>query len=283
MSPELLQFEEPDRRSDLFSLGVLLFELLTGERLYPNRTGMDGVRRILREPPPDVGEHRDDATPELVQLVFSLLAKDRTHRPADARQVARRAEAILAELVAEEGRLEIADFLQEAFAELRSRERQRVAEAMAGARRAPAIAPVSTLPPPAARGRWRWALVGAAIAMLVAGGIGWRAWSADVADASAGSETPLPPSLAASSRAGSSPRSESAPATAARSEAAPPSEGTAGGPTSVQADLEAVGSGEGAIDAEPDSAARRRARRRADRAERPDRAAMNSLPMWGWQ
>ena len=54
LSPEQLRFEEPDRRSDLFSLGVTLYELLSGERLYSNKAGFEGTRRILSEPAPDI-------------------------------------------------------------------------------------------------------------------------------------------------------------------------------------------------------------------------------------
>ena len=60
LSPEQLRFEEPDRRSDFFSLGVTLYELLSGARLYSNKDGFDGTRRILAEPPPDIGEIRTD-------------------------------------------------------------------------------------------------------------------------------------------------------------------------------------------------------------------------------
>ena len=60
LAPEQLRFEEPDRRADLFALGVVLFELLTARRLYKSREGTDGPRRILTEPPPDLADVRDD-------------------------------------------------------------------------------------------------------------------------------------------------------------------------------------------------------------------------------
>lgn len=85
-SPEQLCFQAPDRRSDLFGFGVVLFELLVNRRLYSNRDEQ-GPARILSEAPPDVGAERDDLPPELVELVFELLAKDREHRPATAGEV----------------------------------------------------------------------------------------------------------------------------------------------------------------------------------------------------
>ena len=103
LAPERLRFEEPDRRADLFSFGVVLFELLAGRRLYDRGEAMEGARRILHEPPPDIAEERDDLEPELVELLFELLAKDRAHRPPDAGVVAGRLERILAAVIAAEG------------------------------------------------------------------------------------------------------------------------------------------------------------------------------------
>jgi len=93
MAPEVLAFEEPTQRADLFALGVVLFELLTGERLY---SGDDAARRILNEPQPDLLELRPGAPPELVGLLFGLLAKEPESRPESARAVAATLETILA-------------------------------------------------------------------------------------------------------------------------------------------------------------------------------------------
>lgn len=93
MAPEVLRFEEPSQRADLFSFGVVLFELLVGERLY---AGPDAARRILEEPQPDLMEQRPGAPPELVGLLFGLLAKEPESRPESARAVASALELILA-------------------------------------------------------------------------------------------------------------------------------------------------------------------------------------------
>ncbi len=120
MSPEQLRYDGLDRRTDLFSFGVVLYELLAGSRLYADRSdGLGGEdstpQRILREPPPDIGELRPELPPELVELSFELLAKDREHRPATANAVALRLEAMLAPCVAEEGPLEVGSYLWERF------------------------------------------------------------------------------------------------------------------------------------------------------------------------
>lgn len=129
LSPEQLRFEEPDRRADLFALGIVLFELLTGKRLYQSKETSDGPRRILNEPPPDLADYRDDAEPELVALLFELLAKDRAARPETAKAVARRLEAVLATVTAAGGTTETADFLARHFAAERHKLEQSIASA----------------------------------------------------------------------------------------------------------------------------------------------------------
>ncbi len=126
MAPEVLRFEEPDRRADLFSFGVVLHELLVGRRLYKNREGMDGARRILKEPPPDLADDREDASPQLVELLFSTLAKDPKHRPDTALAIAQSLEGVLAEVLLDEPPIEVSEYLRRVFAEEREEHRERV-------------------------------------------------------------------------------------------------------------------------------------------------------------
>jgi eukaryotic-like serine/threonine-protein kinase len=96
MSPEQLSFERVDRRTDLFSLGVVLFELVILRRLYRGEDASEVARRILHDEPPDLAEHRADVPPVLVELAFELLAKEPEHRPATALEVAERLEELSA-------------------------------------------------------------------------------------------------------------------------------------------------------------------------------------------
>jgi serine/threonine protein kinase len=116
LAPERLRFEETDRRADLFSFGVVLFELLAGRRLYDSTDAMEGPRRILREPAPDIADEREDVEPELVELLFELLAKDRGHRPPDAGVVARRLERLLASMIAADGPVDTSSYVRLLFA-----------------------------------------------------------------------------------------------------------------------------------------------------------------------
>jgi serine/threonine-protein kinase len=166
LSPEQLRFEEPDRRSDLFSLGVTLYELLTGERLYANREGFDGTRRILNEPAPDLRARRPDVPDALAELLLALMAKDREQRPQTADEVTRRLETILAPLVEAEGTLDLGDYIGRRFAPERAA-LQRLLESHAAPEDEPA-------PPAPVRSRRRlWVAVPAAL--LLAALVVWRA------------------------------------------------------------------------------------------------------------
>jgi serine/threonine-protein kinase len=131
MAPEQLRFKDQDRRSDLFSLGVVLFELLTSTRLYPGNAPEQSAQRILEEPPPDLLDFRDDAAPELVGLIFKLLAKSAEHRPSDARSVARTLETILHELTAERDLVDTSEYLERQFADDRRRMQEELAQELA--------------------------------------------------------------------------------------------------------------------------------------------------------
>jgi serine/threonine-protein kinase len=120
MAPEYLRFEPVDRRADLFSLGVVLYEMLTGARLYGGADAHETARRVLHDPPPDVGERRADAPAELVALLLDLLAKSRADRPPDARAVAARIEAVLAELALDEAAIGLAAYMEGRFAARRA-------------------------------------------------------------------------------------------------------------------------------------------------------------------
>jgi eukaryotic-like serine/threonine-protein kinase len=136
LAPERLRFEQPDRRADLFSFGVVLFELLAGRRLYGGSDAVEGPRRILREPAPDIAEEREDVEPELVELLFELLAKDRAHRPPDAGVVAQRLERVLATAIAAEGPIDTSAYVKRLFAAEEAALRAKMSSVEAGPRAA---------------------------------------------------------------------------------------------------------------------------------------------------
>ena len=102
MSPEQACGDEVDAGSDLFSLGVLLYELFTGSSPFLAPTGRETLQRILDHWPPSPLELSPALPPELSHLVDELLEKDPMLRPGDARKVAERLRALAADTADQE-------------------------------------------------------------------------------------------------------------------------------------------------------------------------------------
>ncbi len=99
MAPEQVQNLPLDGRSDLFSLGVVLFEMLLHRKPFPADTLTSLVYQILNEDPCETaGAEIAALRPELGELLRWCLAKDREARVPDARTLAERARAILGRL-----------------------------------------------------------------------------------------------------------------------------------------------------------------------------------------
>ncbi|HMG53890.1 MAG TPA: serine/threonine-protein kinase [Kofleriaceae bacterium] len=96
LSPEQCRGKRVDRRSDLFSLGICFWEMLTTERLYRRASDFENMNAIVSEPPPAPSSRRADVPPEIDELVLRLLAKDADDRCQTADQVVEEVEAVAA-------------------------------------------------------------------------------------------------------------------------------------------------------------------------------------------
>lgn len=94
MAPELLAGASPSPASDLYALGALLYELLTGHRPFEADALGELLRRVATEPAPDLRQRRPDLPPALAALLAALLAKQPGQRPAGAEGVAQALEAL---------------------------------------------------------------------------------------------------------------------------------------------------------------------------------------------
>lgn len=80
MSPEQARGQKLDRRSDIFSLGVVLYESVTGERLFAGQNPAETILNVLNEDPPSLDEVEPTASTKLAVVVAKCLAKRREDR-----------------------------------------------------------------------------------------------------------------------------------------------------------------------------------------------------------
>ncbi len=87
MSPEQVEGKEADTRSDLFSFGVVLYEMVTGKRPFSGKSQASLMASILREDPRSVTEFQPETPPALVRVIKQCLSKDPDERWQSARDL----------------------------------------------------------------------------------------------------------------------------------------------------------------------------------------------------
>jgi predicted Ser/Thr protein kinase len=155
MSPEQARSGALDGRSDVFSLGAVLYHLLTGRLPFHGESVMAILTALAVDEPVPIRQHNPHVPELLARLVEQMLAKDPTARPASARAVESALRALLP-----------------TTAPLAVPVTDEVLPPPTDSYAADTPALTRTLPPPARPTRWRWAWVGfAALAVTVLAGI----------------------------------------------------------------------------------------------------------------
>src|SRR3954451_5678165 len=164
LSPEQAQGISAEDGSDLYSIGVMLYELLTGLLPFDGESAVAVALRHLTEPPPPVHQQAPDVPPALEAFVNQALAKDPRQRFLDADSFIAALEHVRPQLQALQPGQDTADWT--AFAAAPPTGYQHPYESM--------VAPLPPHPPAEQRRRrrvWPWLLLALLVAALVAGGL----------------------------------------------------------------------------------------------------------------
>jgi len=87
MSPEQARGEKLDARTDFFSLGVTLYEMIAGRAPFAGTTPSEVIASILRDAPPPLAEFAPDVPQEIKEIISKALSKDRAERYQTARDL----------------------------------------------------------------------------------------------------------------------------------------------------------------------------------------------------
>ncbi len=126
MSPEQFYSDPVDRRADLWSMGVLIWEMVTGRRLFKGNNDAVTYQNIVSMEIPPVGGYRPDAPPEIDDVIARALQRDRNERYQDAEAMRRDMERILASSLGAFSRAEVASMMRVTFGEVLEENRETI-------------------------------------------------------------------------------------------------------------------------------------------------------------
>lgn len=117
MSPEQIRGEEIDARSDLFAVGIVLYELLCGKRPFEKENSIQTLKAIVQEKPGDCRELNPEIPKALADIIDRCLAKRRDERFQSAQEVQMALEDYLVGSKTRVHNVVISEWLQELFKE----------------------------------------------------------------------------------------------------------------------------------------------------------------------
>jgi eukaryotic-like serine/threonine-protein kinase len=115
IQPEVLKGHTADRRSDLWGMGVVLWELLTGKRLFDFDNDVDTLRAVTQMKIAAPSQAREGVPPELDAITLKALQRDPAKRYQSARELGRQLTNFLAEQRLAIGLAELAEFMDRLF------------------------------------------------------------------------------------------------------------------------------------------------------------------------
>jgi serine/threonine-protein kinase len=123
MSPEQVNGEQLDPRSDVFAAGIVLWEMLAGRRLYKAETIVRSVERILTEPPVSPTRVNPDVDERLARVCVKALEKDRAKRFASAEDMKEALQDALSSMGHRYRPAEARELMQRLFADVIDKQR----------------------------------------------------------------------------------------------------------------------------------------------------------------
>jgi serine/threonine-protein kinase len=117
LSPEVLGGHTPDRRADIWGLGVVAWELLTQRKLFDQPNGVATLRAITGMEIPKPSSVRSGIPPRLDEIVMRAIERDRANRYETARELGRQLNRFVADSQLVVGLAEVAEVMNELFPE----------------------------------------------------------------------------------------------------------------------------------------------------------------------
>jgi eukaryotic-like serine/threonine-protein kinase len=128
MSPEQIRGLPLDRRSDVFAIGVCLYEMLTGERLFVGESDFSVLEKVRKAEVPPPSTYNKRIPENLEKIVLKALARDVDERYQYASELGDDLQRFLITSEAIFGRKDLMQYMKSTFAEEVEREKQRLAE-----------------------------------------------------------------------------------------------------------------------------------------------------------